>query len=312
MVSIAILGFGVVGSGVYEVVKQRSHAMDVRVKAILDIKDFPEHEEKSLFVSGFDDILADNDIRIVVESIGGLNPTYEYSKKALQAGKYVITSNKELVAEHGLELTRIAHAHGVKYLFEASVGGGIPIIRPLNQCLAGEKISEIFGILNGTTNYILTEMGKNGESFERALTDAQAKGYAELDPTNDIEGHDTKRKIKILAQLAFGQEIPLNDIATTGITQITLDDIQAAHKAECALKLIGHAKQLDDGRVECTVKPMAIPKENPLYGIEGVFNGIMIKAEPIGEVMFYGRGAGKFPTASAVFADILEVIKEVS
>ena len=309
MIGIAIVGYGVVGSGVYEVVKQKK---GIEVKALLDIKDFPHHEEKHLFVDSFDKILANKDIKIVVESIGGLNPAYDYSKKALEAGKYVITSNKELVAAHGKELIGLAHAKGVKYFYEASVGGGIPIIRPLNQCLSGEDVSEICGIFNGTTNYILTEMGKGGKTFENALADAQAKGYAELDPTDDIEGFDTRRKVKILTQLVFGQDIPLKDIPATGITKISLEDIRKAEADGCALKLIGYAKKLECGRIECAVKPTAVPKSSPLYGVEGVFNGIMVKSHPVGEVMFYGRGAGKFPTASAVLADILEAAGAVS
>ncbi|MCL2559031.1 MAG: homoserine dehydrogenase [Turicibacter sp.] len=312
MIYLAILGLGTVGSGVHEVLKEKERTVAVQVKAILDIKDFPNHEDQTLFVDHFDHILADKEIQIVVETMGGLHPAYEYTKRALEAGKYVITSNKELVSECGNELTKIAECHGVNYLYEASVGGGIPIVRPLNQSLAGEKISEIFGILNGTTNYILTQMKRNGETFEKALADAQTKGYAELDPTNDIEGYDTKRKIKILAQLAFGKDVPLDEIQTTGIADISLADIYQAEAAGCALKLIGHAKQLANGEVTCTVKPQAIPKENPLYGIEDVFNGVHVLAEPIGEVMFYGRGAGKFPTASAILADILEVVREVS
>jgi len=312
MVNLAILGFGTVGSGVYEVVKSKGKASGITVKAALDIKDFSHHEAKDLFVDHFEEILTDDSIQVLVETIGGLDPAYEYTKKALESGKYVITSNKELVAEHGISLSEVAFANEVKYLYEASVGGGIPIIRPLKECLIGEEISEIFGILNGTTNYILTEMGKNGESFEKALADAQAKGYAELDPTDDIEGYDTKRKIKILAQLAFGKEIALADIATTGISQISLQELREAEANGCALKLVGHAKQLTNGEIQCSVKPMAIPKGNPLYGIDDVFNGVMVKSFPVGEVMFYGRGAGKFPTASAVLSDILEIAKEVS
>lgn len=314
MINLAILGLGTVGGGVYEVINTsgKGDLNKIKVKAILDIKDFPEYEDQSLFVDHFNQILTDEEIQIVVETIGGIHPAYAYSKQALEAGKYVITSNKELVSEHGNELTTIAQQHGVKYLYEASVGGGIPIIRPLNHSLAGEKISEIFGILNGTTNYILTQMGKNGETFEQALLDAQAKGYAELDPTNDIEGYDTKRKIKILAQLAFGKDIPLADIKTTGITQISLADIRQAEASGCALKLIGHAKQLENGEITCTVAPKAIPKSNPLYSVEDVFNGVCILAEPIGEVMFYGRGAGRFPTASAILSDIIEIVREVS
>jgi len=312
MINLAILGFGVVGSGVYEVVKTNSFKDNIKVKAILDIKDFSNHEQNFLFVESFDEILQDQSINVVIETIGGLNPAYQYTKKALQNGKHVITSNKELVAEHGYELTELATDNNVKYLYEASVGGGIPIIRPLNQCLKGETISEIFGILNGTTNYILTEMKNYGASFEKALSDAQEKGYAELDPTDDIEGYDTKRKIKILAQLAFGIEIPLSEISTTGISEIKIEDIKAAQEKGCALKLIGHAKKLKNGKVECTVKPMAIPVGDPLYAVEDVFNGVRVLSEPVGEVMFYGRGAGKFPTASAVLADILEVAREVS
>jgi len=311
MVKVAILGYGVVGSGVYEVIR-RAEKSEIEVVAILDVKPFPEHENQALFKKSFDEILYDDSINVVVECIGGLHPAYDYSKQALKYGKNVITSNKEVVAEYGNKLSTLAKNQGVKYLYEASVGGGIPIIRPLNQCLAGEKISEIYGILNGTTNYILTSMEKNSVSFDEALKEAQEKGYAEQDPTNDIEGYDTKRKIKILAQLAFGEDIPMSEISTQGITNIDINDIKQAQEAGCALKLIGYAKRLTDGRVECHVRPMAIPKSNPLYGVEDVFNGVRVVAEPIGEVMFYGRGAGKFPTASAVLSDILEVAREVS
>lgn len=314
MVKIAILGYGTVGSGVYEIVCKnagsikRKSGREIVVKSILDLRDFDEHPQKEIFTKNYDDILNDAEISIVVETIGGLEPAYRFTKSALLAGKSVVTSNKELVATHGTELLRIAREQNVNYLFEASVGGGIPIIRPLHGCLAANEITEIFGILNGTTNYILTKMIKDGENFEDALVQAQEKGYAERNPEADIEGHDACRKICILASLAFGKAVNADKIHTEGITKITLDDVRAAESLGYVIKLIGYTKS-ENKKAICRVSPMLVPLGNPLSGVEDVFNAIMVRGDSIGDVMFYGRGAGKLPTASAVVADVIDIVK---
>lgn len=315
MIQIAILGYGTVGSGVYEITQKnaksikRKSGKEIVVKRILDLREFDDHPHKELFTKEFDDILNDSDISIVVETIGGLEPAYRFTKSALLAGKSVVTSNKELVATHGTELLRIAREQNVNYLFEASVGGGIPIIRPLNGCLAANEITEIFGILNGTTNYILTKMIKDGESFADALRQAQEKGYAERNPEADVEGHDACRKICILASLAFGKAVDADKIHTEGITNITLEDVREAADLGYVIKLIGYTKKTEDGRAICRVSPMLVPEDNPLSGVEDVFNAIMVRGDSIGDVMFYGRGAGKLPTASAVVADVIDIVK---
>lgn len=314
MINIAILGYGTVGSGVYEVVLKnaksikRKSGKEIVVKKILDLRDFDDHAHKELFTKNYDDILSDASIEIVVETIGGLEPAYRFTKAALLAGKSVVTSNKELVATHGTELLRIAREQNVNYLFEASVGGGIPIIRPLNGCLAANEITEIFGILNGTTNYILTKMFRDGISFDTALAQAQEKGYAERNPAADVEGIDACRKICILASLAFGKAVNSEKIHTEGITNITLDDVKTAESLGYVIKLIGYTKSLGE-KVICRVSPMLIPNGNPLASVEDVFNAIMVRGDQVGDVMFYGRGAGKLPTASAVVADIIDIIK---
>ena len=299
--NIAILGFGTVGSGVYEVAGKNG----INVKKILDIKDF----KGDLFVKNYDDILHDSEIGIIVESIGGLNPAYQYTKSALLNGKSVVSSNKELVAVHGAELLKIASENNVHYMFEASVGSGIPIIRPLQQCLAANKVIEIYGILNGTSNYILTKMAKQGENFSSALADAQAKGYAESDPSADVEGHDTRRKIAILAALAFGKTVSCDNIPTKGISHLTYDDIRNAEDLGCAIKLIGHAKEVN-GEVQCKVEPILIPFDNLLARVDDVFNAIMVQGDVVGELMFYGHGAGKMSSASAIIADILDIARK--
>ena len=312
MSKIAILGFGVVGSGVYEVIRTNCESITRRcgkkidIKYILDIRDFDDHPEKNLFTKDFEQILADSEVDIVAEVIGGLKPAYDFTKRALLAGKSVVTSNKELVATHGSELLQIAADKGVSYLFEASVGGGIPIIRPLRQCLAANEITEIMGILNGTTNYILTQMVKEGRDFSDALADAQAKGYAESDPTADIEGHDACRKIAILSSLAYGKQVDCSKIQTEGISKLSLTDVAYADKLGYVIKLIGYSRRCED-KVCVFVSPMLIAKDNPLAGVDDVFNAIMVKGNAIGDAMFYGRGAGKLPTASAVVADIIDI-----
>lgn len=311
---IAIMGFGVVGSGVGEVVVKNQDILvkkcgePVEISHILDLRDFPDSEFKC-FTKNFDDILNDPEVGIVVETMGGVNPAYEFSKKLLLAGKSVITSNKELVAAHGTELLQIARERNLNYLFEASVGGGIPIIRPMFSCLTAGEATDVFGILNGTTNYILTQMFQKGETFDNALRAAQKKGYAEADPTADVEGHDTCRKIAILSALAFGNAVLTERIPTEGITKITAEDVAYAEKLGYSIKLIGHATKAEDGGVFAAVFPAFVPKNNPLAGINDVFNGIIVKGEDLGDVMFYGRGAGKLPTANAVVADVVDAIK---
>ncbi len=310
---IAIMGFGVVGSGVGEVILKNQQTLikkcgePIEVKHILDLRDFPDSEFKC-FTKDFNDILNDPEVGVVVETMGGVNPAYEFTKKLLLSGKQVITSNKELVATHGTELLNLAREKNINYFFEASVGGGIPIIRPMYSCLTAGEASDVFGILNGTTNYILTQMFQCGESFESALKAAQQKGYAEADPTADVEGFDTCRKIAILAALAFGKALDYKKISTEGITKISAEDVAYAEKLGYAIKLIGHSTKAEDG-VYAGVFPAFVPKGNPLAGINDVFNGIIVKGDDLGDVMFYGRGAGKLPTANAVVADVVDAIK---
>ena len=315
MVNVAILGFGVVGSGVAEVLTKNHTHIDEKVhnpvclKYILDVRDFPDSPFAGKVVHDFSVIENDPEVSIVVETIGGAKAALDFTRRALRAGKSVVTSNKELVAEHGCELLALAAEQGVSYLFEASVGGGIPILRPLNQCLAANEIEEITGILNGTTNYILTRMIRGGLSFDAALKEAQANGYAEQDPTADIEGHDACRKICILASLAFGRHIYPRQVPAEGITGVTLSDVAWAEACGKKLKLLGRAIRQADGRVCAYVSPHLVDVENPLAGVEDVFNAIAVKGNAIGDVMFYGRGAGKLPTASAVVADVIDAAK---
>lgn len=317
MINVAILGYGTVGSGVYEILKKNPDAIarkagDVlNVKYILDIRDFDDHPEKELFTKDYNDILNDTDVKIVVEVMGGLNPAYDFTKSALLAGKTVVTSNKELVATHGTELIAIAKEKNVNYFFEASVGGGIPIIRPLNQCLAANTIEEINGILNGTTNFILTKMFSEGASFESALSEAQNLGYAERNPSADVDGHDACRKTAILTSLATGKFIDYKDIPTEGISGISTTDVLFAEKIGYVIKLIGASKIAEDGKVTAIVAPRLVSKDNQLANVNSVFNAIMVKGDSLGEAMFYGRGAGKLPTASAVVADIIDGAKHL-
>lgn len=315
MVGIAILGYGVVGSGVYEVIRKNSDGITRRagtkidIKHILDIREFNSHPEKELFTKNYDDILTDTDVSVVVEVMGGVNPAYEFTKRALMAKKSVVTSNKELVAKHGCELLRLASENRVHYLFEASVGGGIPIIRPLKLCLAANEISEITGILNGTTNYILTQMINKDETMENALKKAQDKGYAEKDPSADIDGIDAVRKIAILTSLAFGKYVDSTKIPVTGIRNVTLTDVEYAKKSGCVIKLCGHCRALENGKLDVYVSPCFVPDESPLASVDGVFNAILVKGNAVGDALFYGRGAGKLPTASAVVSDVIEIAK---
>lgn len=316
MAKVAIMGFGTVGSGVYDIIVQNSSKLcrntygeEVSVKYILDIRDFDDHPEKELFTKNFDDILNDSEVTVVAEVMGGLHPAYEFTKNLLLAGKSVVTSNKELVATYGTELLEIASEKNVNYMFEASVGGGIPVIRPLHQDLTANSITQIAGILNGTTNYILHQMFTKGQSFEDALADAQAKGYAEKNPAADIEGHDACRKIAILASLASGTAVDYQDIETEGIVNITLDDVKYAEQLNSVIKLIGYADFLDNGKIYSIVSPMLISKSSPLSGVDDVFNAIMVTGNCVGNLMFYGAGAGKLPTASAVVADIVDCVR---
>jgi homoserine dehydrogenase len=313
MVNVAILGFGVVGSGVAEVLTENKKIIEkklskeVNIKYILDLRDFPGNPFEKLVVHDFNIILNDPEVSIVAEMMGGSHPAYDFSKACLEAGKSVVTSNKEVVANFGAELLEIAQAHGVAYLFEASVGGGIPIIRPMCHDLASNNITEINGILNGTTNYILTKMTDEGTAFADVLKEAQDKGYAERNPAADIEGLDAARKIVILASLAFGKAISPNDIHVEGITNITTEDVEIANNFGYSIKLIGHAEMIN-GKIHAMVSPRLIPHSNPLSGINDVFNGILLNADMVGQVMFYGPGAGKLPTASAVCGDIVDII----
>lgn len=318
MVKIAILGFGTVGSGVYEVVAKNNRGIskrsgqEIKIQHILDLRDFPGHPLQNRFTKDYDKILNDDEVEIVVEVMGGLNPAYEYTKRALLAGKHVVTSNKELVATYGAELLNLAKAQNVNYMFEASVGGGIPIIRPLHHCLAGNEIDEIVGILNGTTNYILTQMINEGVSFEDALADAQAKGYAERNPDADVLGYDACRKIAILASLACHKNVDYKLIETEGITEIKLKDVNYVAKIDSVIKLLGIFKIEEDGTVYVRVSPAIISNDHPLANVTGVFNGILVKGNAIGDVVFYGQGAGKLPTASAVVGDIIDIARNLN
>lgn len=316
MAKVAVMGYGTVGSGVYEIIRRNSEKLrsntygePVELKYILDIRDFDDHPEKELFTKEFNDILNDEEVSVVAEVMGGLHPAYEFTKSLLQKGKNVTTSNKELVATYGTELLKIAKENNVNYMFEASVGGGIPIIHPMHQCLVANNITRIAGILNGTTNYILYQMIENGKSFETALADAQANGFAEKNPAADVEGYDACRKIAILSSLASGKEVNYNNIETKGITEITLDDVKAADDMNGVIKLIGYSDFLENGKVYAFVSPMFIKKESPLAAVNDVFNAIMVTGDCVDDVMFYGKGAGKMATASAVVADILDCIR---
>ena len=315
MVNVAILGYGVVGSGVAEVLTENAGTIDrraegeIRVKYILVRRDFPDSPFQDRMVRDFSVIENDPEVDVVVEVMGGAGTAKDYTERALRAGKSVVTANKELVAEHGCALLHLAQEHGVSYLFEASVGGGIPIIHPLSQCLAANEIEEITGILNGTTNYILTRMIKAGLTFDQALKEAQENGYAEKDPTADVDGHDACRKICILSDLAYGDKFDPDKVSCEGITKITLEDVANADKLGCVIKLLGRSVRCEDGTAYAYVAPHLIHKESPLAAVEDVFNAIMIDGNATGEVMFYGKGAGKLATASAVVADMLDSIE---
>ena len=309
MINVAIMGHGVVGSGVAEIlinhsdrIAQKAHT-DVNVKYILDLRDFPDLPYSEKFIKDFNTILNDDSVKVVVEVMGGINPAYDFVKSCLLKHKSVATSNKELVAAKGAELIKIANENNVNFLFEASVGGGIPVLRPIAQCLAANEITEIAGILNGTTNFILNKMIVDNMDFDAALALAQELGYAEKNPAADIEGHDACRKVCILAALGFGKHVYPDQVATEGITDITLDDVESADNFGCVIKLIGRAKRLPNGKITASVRPTLVSRE---------FNAIMVNGDQTGEVMFYGKGAGKEATASAVVADVIDCVKHLS
>lgn len=313
MISIALLGFGCVGGGTAEVLTENKKLIEARlgceyrIKYILDLRDFPDSPFGHLVVHDFNIILNDPEVSVVAEMMGGSHPAYDFTKACLETGKSVVTSNKEVVATFGVELCEIAAAHGARYMFEASVGGGIPVIRPMMTDLASNKINKINGILNGTTNFILTAMRDDGKSFADALGEAQRLGYAEANPAADVEGKDAARKTVILGAIASGKLVSPEAISTEGITNISLCDVELAQALGYSIKLIGHAEDRD-GKLLAFVSPMAVSESNPLARIDGVFNGILVNANMVGDVMFYGPGAGKLPTASAVVADIVDVI----
>lgn len=315
MSKIAVLGFGVVGSGTVEVFYNNKEGIckksgkDLDIKYILDLRDFPDSPFSNKLTKDFNDILNDDEVDIIAECMGGTNPAYQFTKSLLQKGKSVVTSNKELVATKGVELLAIAKANNCNYMFEASVGGGIPIIRPLHQCLAANNITQIAGILNGTTNFILTKMIKEQMNFYDALALAQKLGYAEKDPTADIEGHDACRKICILASLAYGKHVYPERVHTSGISRITIEDVEYAESCGCSIKLIGSVKQLNNNKILPIVRAAFIDKSCPIASVDDVYNAILVKGDAVGDVMFYGAGAGKMPTASAVVADIIDVAK---
>ena len=316
MIQVAILGCGTVGSGVYEVLSMNHDSIagkaedTLEVKYILDRKDFSGTPLAGKVVRDFSIIENDPDVAIVCETMGGVDPAFDYSARALKKGKHVVTSNKELVATHGAELLELARQNNVNYLFEASVGGGIPILRPMMQCLSANEVSEVCGILNGTTNYILTRMIRAGLSFEDALKEAQQKGYAEANPAADVEGHDAARKTCILASLVLGKHVYPDAVAVEGITGISLDDVTFASSMDKVIKLLGRVVR-QEGKVFAFVSPHLIDKSHPLAGVEDVFNTILVDGNAVGQVMFYGAGAGKLPTASAVVADVIDCARHL-
>lgn len=313
---VAVMGYGTVGSGVVEVIENHKKVIEKRtdgeyleVAKILDLRDFPDDKHQALFTKDFNEILNDDEIKIVAETMGGVNPAYDFTMKLIKAGKSVVTSNKELVAQKGVELLKAAKENGVNYLFEASVGGGIPIIRPMDTCLAANNIEGVAGILNGTTNFILTKMIEEDMPFEAALKLAQDNGYAEKDPTADVEGFDACRKVCILASLAFGKHVYPNQVETEGISNITLEDVSYAASVNGVIKLLGQIKYIDECKIAAFVSPAIVFGGSQLASVNGVFNAILVRGDAVGDVCFYGPGAGKLPTASAVVADMVDAAK---
>ena len=317
MINIAVLGYGTVGSGVVEVINTNYDSIakkageEINIKYVLDLQDFPGDPIQEKIVHDFDVIINDPEVKIVVEVMGGVEPAFTFTKRALESGKSVCTSNKELVAKHGVELLEIARAKNINYLFEASCGGGIPIIRVLNSSLTADEIDEITGILNGTTNYILTEMSANGSDFEEVLKDAQNKGYAERNPEADVEGYDACRKIAILSSLAFGRSVDYEEVYTEGITKITAADIKYANDMKTSIKLLATSRKVGD-KFYAMVSPVMIDGTSPLFSVNGVFNAVFVHGNVLGDAMFYGSGAGKLPTASAVVADVVDEAKHLN
>ena len=317
MIQIAVLGYGTVGSGVVEVINTNHSSInkkageEINIKYVLDLRDFPGDPIQEKIVHDFDVILNDPEIKIVVEVMGGVEPAYTFTKKALLAGKSVCTSNKELVARHGAELLEIARERNINYLFEASCGGGIPIIRPLNSSLTADEIDEITGILNGTTNYMMYKMATEGSEFDAVLKEAQQKGYAEADPTADVEGYDACRKIAILSSLAYGRFLNYEDIYTEGITKITPEDMEYAEELGMTIKLLGTSRKIGDDSFYAMVAPFLVGQTSPLYSVNDVFNAVFVHGNVLGDAMFYGSGAGKLPTASAVVADVVDEAKHL-
>lgn len=316
MIEVAVMGYGTVGSGVVEVIEKNKAEInqkageEINIKYILDLRDFPGDPYADKVVHDVEVILNDPEVQIICETMGGLKPAYEFTKRALLSGKSVCTSNKELVATHGPELIHIAHENKCNYLFEASVGGGIPIIRPLNYSLTAEKIDGISGILNGTTNYILTKMEKEGAGFEEVLKQAQELGYAERNPEADVEGYDACRKIAILSSLMCGKNVRYQDIYTEGITKITTEDFVYARAMGRTIKLLGKSRE-EDGRLYAMVAPFMISMDNPLSMVNDVFNAVCVHGNMLGDSMYYGRGAGKLPTASAVVSDVVDCARHI-
>ena len=317
MINVAVMGYGTVGSGVVEVVntngariKQRI-GEELNIKYVLDLKDFPGNPVQEKIVHDFETIVSDKDIQIVVEVMGGIEPSYTFVKRCLQAGKSVATSNKALVAKHGAELLSIAKENNINFLFEASVGGGIPIIRPLNSSLTADEIEEITGILNGTTNYMLTKMFYEGADYDTVLKEAQANGYAERNPEADVEGYDACRKIAILSSLISGQQVDFEDIYCEGITEITVEDMKYAKAMGATIKLLASSMRIGY-RLHAIVAPCMLHPEHPLYNVNDVFNAIFVHGNVLGDAMFYGSGAGKLPTASAVVADVVDAAKHLN
>ncbi|MCI5827169.1 MAG: homoserine dehydrogenase [Lachnospiraceae bacterium] len=317
MVKVAVMGYGTIGSGVVEILEKNAARIkknageNIEVKYVLDLREFEGDPIQSRIVHDYQIIANDPEIRVVVETMGGVEPAYTFVKAMLEAGKHVTTSNKALVADKGAELIALAEEKNVNFLFEASVGGGIPIIRPLMSSITGDEIEEISGIVNGTTNYMLTKMTNEGLAFDEVLKEAQAKGYAEKDPTADVEGYDACRKIAILTSLVCGQQVNYEDIHTEGITKITPTDIRYAKKMGRVIKLLAMSRQTKDGYV-AMVAPFLLPASHPLYNVNDVFNAIFVKGNMLGDAMFYGSGAGKLPTASAVVGDIVDMVKHMN
>ncbi len=311
-ITVAVMGYGVVGSGVCSILADRQQEIgaglgcDLRLKKILDIRDYPDSLFINLFTKSFDDILDDPEINVVAECIGGTGVAYKFTKALLEKGKSVVTSNKAMVAAHGCEMLEIAKSRGCHYIFEAAVGGGIPIIRTLRNSYACERISEIFGILNGTTNYMLTRMKYDGTDYDDALQDARKRGYAEADPTDDVEGYDACRKIAILASLAWNRFVDYRRIDVKGISGVTAADIDIANATGGVIKLVGRCR-MDSGKLYATVSPVMVSADNPLAGVNDSFNSILVESDNLDSCMFYGRGAGRQPTASAVVSDIVDI-----